>query len=290
MMVQTMQIVEYKYSYLQFIQGGMKMIRRKFLATLTVASVMASMYAVSAFATAPEWNNEGGQATVDGTSTNIGPTFEVQLPESLAFGINPFELDLDADAATPDNKQIVSTDYLMYNLSNIPVKIDTVTNVTAAGKFDVVEEYEHHTGTNVLTPSATDGNISVLLLQKLPTNVAVANDEVTMTYSPAPVTGSVNITADNYAKKECAQVLTSAAIGTISFGLDAYDGTLKVGNVSGFTFDGAVDATTPLSETDTLTVKTVFTLHSMSKADYTDGYNANAVYTGVHSSVLGTKK
>lgn len=270
------------------------MIRRKFLATLTAASVMASMYAVSTFATTAttEWNNEGGSSTVTGTSEYIGPEFVVELPETLYFGINPFELDLDQDTTTPDNKQILSTDYLMINYSNIPVKIDTQTKASEVkGNIVLAEQYEGHAANKVLTPSNTSGKVNTLLLQKFPVNVSVVNDEIKLDYQNVVLTGNSTVTADDYAADYGAQVITASAIGTISFRLEEYKNeTLSAGNVSGFTFDGAVDATTPLTADDTVTVQTVFTLHSMGKAEYATGYAANGVYSGAHASVLGDKQ
>ena len=52
----------------------------------------------------------------------VDPVIEVELPGDLAFGINPLSLDADDDGTADD--QIVTSQYMITNYSNVPVLIN----------------------------------------------------------------------------------------------------------------------------------------------------------------------
>lgn len=104
------------------------MIKRRLMATAMTAALITSMFATTAFADETKaWNTDGGSLTVEGASTTVEATLEVELPTDLSFGINPLKLDVSEDSSKPNKKQIVGADYLITNYSNVDVLVKAST-------------------------------------------------------------------------------------------------------------------------------------------------------------------
>ena len=243
------------------------MTKKKVISTLMAATIVAgsSMTAFAASATtAPAWGENGGQSEVTGDSWTVQPVIEVELPAELTFGVNPMMLDADGDATTTgDNTQILSTDYLIVNYSNVPVEIKTETKVTVNSIDGVTADpikfvpapaaANWDAATKELKNAA--GQRDVLLIQQLPTAAATIGTDgaITMAYTK-PTWGTD----------------TPAAANIFGHMLDTTnDGELDPANVSGFTFSGAVNPNTQFYDGE-ITVSTVFTCNIITAAQAAD--------------------
>jgi hypothetical protein len=258
--------------------------RKKFLATVTAAAVMTSMFASVAMADDEAWNKNGGTSTVKGDNTVIEPAIEVELPGDLAFGINPLKLDTDGDAATTDDQvQIVSSDYLVINYSEVPVAVTVATSATAKDGVTLATKGEYDTNTKEL--KAVDGTKSVFLLQMFPSAIASKEGEVSLTV------GSVDTSKDTDADE--AKAINASILGGTAneFILKlAVEKENSTANISGFRLGGAVDPQASFSEGD-VTVTSVFTLKTLTDAQYKDGYESDTTnLTNADASVVTVKK
>ena len=98
------------------------MIKKKLLSVLTATVLLSSLFATTAFAEDIEWNNQGGKATIEGSTFPVAPHIEVAIPGDLTFGINPLNVNV-SETETPDTRQIVAADYAIVNYSNVAVVI-----------------------------------------------------------------------------------------------------------------------------------------------------------------------
>lgn len=158
------------------------MIKRRLMATAMTAALITSMFATTAFADETKaWNTDGGSLTVEGASTTVEATLEVELPTDLSFGINPLKLDVSEDSSKPNKKQIVGADYLITNYSNVDVLVKASTKVTAESTVDLKTAGAYDDKSFELSP--TKDKKAVLLIQALATAITVGTDEsVTTTY------------------------------------------------------------------------------------------------------------
>lgn len=253
------------------------MTKKRVISTLAAAALAAgsSMTAFAAAATpVPEWGTNGGQSTVTGDSYAVQPVIEVELPAELTFGVNPMKLDADGDATTTgDNTQILSTDYMIINYSNVPVEIKTETKVavnsvdeaTGADAIDfVVAPATANWDTTTKELKNDTGKRSVLLIQQLPTGAATVTGDTPTLAVTKPSWGT-----DTPAAADISGQMLGTSANEVYFLLNANNGTLAAGNVSGFTFSGAVNPNTQFYDGE-ITVSTVFTCNIITDAQIAD--------------------
>ena len=267
------------------------MTKKKVISTLAVAALTVSS-SMTAFAgaatTAPEWGQNGGQSTVTGDSYAVQPVIEVELPAELTFGVNPMKLDADGDTATTgDNTQILSTDYLIVNYSNVPVEIKTETKATVNTVEEATAAGAAAIGF-VVAPAASNWDAvtkelkndtnqrSVLLIQQLPTGAATVTGDTPTLAVTKPVWGT-----DTPAAADISGQMIGTTANEVYFLLTANNGTLAAGNVSGFTFSGAVNPNTQFYDGE-ITVSTVFTCNIITaqQAGDTNKYVPQTVKAG----------
>lgn len=252
------------------------MIKRRLMATAMTAALITSMFATTAFADETKaWNTDGGSLTVEGASTTVEATLEVELPTDLSFGINPLKLDVSEDSSKPNKKQIVGADYLITNYSNVDVLVKASTKVTAESTVDLKTVGAYDDKSFELSP--TKDKKAVLLIQALATAITVGTDEsVTTTYGD--FTASAVASNDATSVNGKAGAILGAGDTDILFKLAKNDGTLKSANIGAFTFDGSVDPNAAFTDGD-VKVTTVFTMSTLTDNQSTNSYEASATYT-----------
>lgn len=258
------------------------MIKRRLMATAMTAALITSMFATTAFADETKaWNTDGGSLTVEGASTTVEATLEVELPTDLSFGINPLKLDVSEDSSKPNKKQIVGADYLITNYSNVDVLVKASTKVTAESTVDLKTAGAYDDKSFELSP--TKDKKAVLLIQALATAITVGTDEsVTTTYGD--FTASDAASNDVTSVNGKAGAILGASDTDILFKLAKNDGTLKSANIGAFTFDGSVDPNAAFTDGD-VKVTTVFTMSTLTDNQSTNSYEASATYTGATNVV-----
>lgn len=258
------------------------MIKRRLMATAMTAALITSMFATTAFADETKaWNTDGGSLTVEGASTTVEATLEVELPTDLSFGINPLKLDVSEDSSKPNKKQIVGADYLITNYSNVDVLVKASTKVTAESTVDLKTAGAYDDKSFELSP--TKDKKAVLLIQALATAITVGTDEsVTTTYGD--FTASATASNDATSVNGKAGAILGAGDTDILFKLAKNDGTLKSANIGAFTFDGSVDPNAAFTDGD-VKVTTVFTMSTLTDNQSTNSYEASATYTGATNVV-----
>lgn len=237
---------------------------RKMVRTAAATLAVASMFTMSAFAA--EWNTQGGSAEVEGEGTYVEPVIEVELPGDLAFGINPLQLDADEDGTA--DAQIISGTYPVINRGNVRVAITAETVATPGGNVDVLTDAAYDTVSKDL--AAVAGKQAVWLVQLYPTAVTVDAE------------GAVGLTVTDVADEDqnadiAGQVVSKddTAPTKVKFMLEPYketSGKMEATCASGFKFSGAVDPNAAFAEGDTLTVKTKYTLTTVSENQKTTKY------------------
>lgn len=258
------------------------MIKRRLMATAMTAALITSMFATTAFADETKaWNTDGGSLTVEGASTTVEATLEVELPTDLSFGINPLKLDVSEDSSKPNKKQIVGADYLIANYSNVDVLVKASTKVTAESTVDLKTAGAYDDKSFELSP--TKDKKAVLLIQALATAITVGTDEsVTTTYGDFTASAAASNDATSVNGK--AGAILGAGDTDILFKLAKNDGTLKSANIGAFTFDGSVDPNAAFTDGD-VKVTTVFTMSTLTDNQSTNSYEASATYTGATNVV-----
>ena len=258
------------------------MIKRRLMATAMTAALITSMFATTAFADETKaWNTDGGSLTVEGASTTVEATLEVELPTDLSFGINPLKLDVSEDSSKPNKKQIVGADYLITNYSNVDVLVKASTKVTAESTVDLKTAGAYDDKSFELSP--TKDKKAVLLIQALATAITVGTDEsVTTTYGDFTASAAASNDATSVNGK--AGAILGAGDTDILFKLAKNDGTLKSANIGAFTFDGSVDPNAAFTDGD-VKVTTVFTMSTLTDKQSTNSYEASATYTGATNVV-----
>lgn len=258
------------------------MIKRRLMATAMTAALITSMFATTAFADETKaWNTDGGSLTVEGASTTVEATLEVELPTDLSFGINPLKLDVSEDSSKPNKKQIVGADYLITNYSNVDVLVKASTKVTAESTVDLKTAGAYDDKSFELSP--TKDKKAVLLIQALATAITVGTDEsVTTTYGDFTASAAASNDATSVNGK--AGAILGASDTDILFKLAKNDGTLKSANIGAFTFDGSVDPNAAFTDGD-VKVTTVFTMSTLTDNQSTNSYEASATYTGATNVV-----
>ena len=246
------------------------------------AALITSMFATTAFADETKaWNTDGGSLTVEGASTTVEATLEVELPTDLSFGINPLKLDVSEDSSKPNKKQIVGADYLITNYSNVDVLVKASTKVTAESTVDLKTAGAYDDKSFELSP--TKDKKAVLLIQALATAITVGTDEsVTTTYGDFTASAAASNDATSVNGK--AGAILGAGDTDILFKLAKNDGTLKSANIGAFTFDGSVDPNAAFTDGD-VKVTTVFTMSTLTDNQSTNSYEASATYTGATNVV-----
>lgn len=246
---------------------------KKVLASATLVAVMTSMLGMTAFASAPatpEWDTNGGKATVEGDGVAVEPIIQVELPGDLSFGINPLRLDADEDGTA--DQQIVRVDYTITNYSNVDVLVTAETKATVGDKVELLDVKvaadAYDANSDELLPSTTPGNKAMWLVQLLPTKDATITDGV----------GVLGLTDLNYDGADIDTTIKGYSIkataNEVNFKLEKFDyktETLKPSNVSGFAFSGAVDPDATFVEGD-VKVSTVFTLKTLTDKQSTGSY------------------
>lgn len=258
------------------------MIKRRLMATAMTAALITSMFATTAFADETKaWNTDGGSLTVEGASTTVEATLEVELPTDLSFGINPLKLDVSEDSSKPNKKQIVGADYLITNYSNVDVLVKASTKVTAESTVDLKTAGAYDDKSFELSP--TKDKKAVLLIQALATAITVGTDEsVTTTYGDFTASAAASNDATSVNGK--AGAILGAGDTDILFKLAKNDGSLKSANIGAFTFDGSVDPNAAFTDGD-VKVTTVFTMSTLTDNQSTNSYEASATYTGATNVV-----
>lgn len=258
------------------------MIKRRLMATAMTAALITSMFATTAFADETKaWNTDGGSLTVEGASTTVEATLEVELPTDLSFGINPLKLDVSEDSSKPNKKQIVGADYLITNYSNVDVLVKASTKVTAESTVDLKTAGAYDDKSFELSP--TKDKKAVLLIQALATAITVGTDEsVTTTYGDFTASAAASNDATSVNGK--AGAILGAGDTDILFKLAKNDGTLKSANIGAFTFDGSVDPNAAFTDGD-VKVTTVFTMSTLTDNQSTNSYEESATYTGATNVV-----
>lgn len=258
------------------------MIKRRLMATAMTVALITSMFATTAFADETKaWNTDGGSLTVEGASTTVEATLEVELPTDLSFGINPLKLDVSEDSSKPNKKQIVGADYLITNYSNVDVLVKASTKVTAESTVDLKTAGAYDDKSFELSP--TKDKKAVLLIQALATAITVGTDEsVTTTYGDFTASAAASNDATSVNGK--AGAILGAGDTDILFKLAKNDGTLKSANIGAFTFDGSVDPNAAFTDGD-VKVTTVFTMSTLTDNQSTNSYEASATYTGATNVV-----
>lgn len=259
------------------------MIKRRLMATAMTAALITSMFATTAMAeeATKEWNSNGGSATIEGTSSTVEPTIEVELPSDLSFGINPLKLDVSEDSSKPNKKQIVGADYLITNYSNVDVLVKASTKVTAESTVDLKTEGAYDDKSFELSP--TKDKKAVLLIQALATAITVGTDgSVAATYGDFTASAAASNDATSVNGKAGAILGTSDT--DILFKLAKNDGTLKSANIGAFTFDGSVDPNAAFTDGD-VKVTTVFTMSTLTDSQSEKSYEASATYTSATNVV-----
>lgn len=239
---------------------------RKMVRTAAATLAVASMFTMSAFAA--EWNTQGGSAEVEGEGTYVEPVIEVELPGDLAFGINPLQLDADEDGTA--DAQIISGTYPVINRGNVRVAITAETYATAGGNVEVLPDADYDDVSGDL--KAVDGKLAVWLVQLYPSAVEIdAEGAVGLTVTDvAAADKNANIAGQVVSKAE-------ATPTTVKFRLEPYketSGKMDASCASGFKFSGAVDPNAAFAETDTLSVKTKYTLTTVSEKQKDTLYEA----------------
>lgn len=253
-----------------------KKIMRTGLAALTVVSMFATT------AMAADWNENGGTSEVVGDAEIINPTIEVELPGDLAFGINPLGLDTDEDGT--GEPQIITSDYIITNYSNIPVLVKASTKLTAAtsSNVQILTDADYEDNGDL---KATADKKAIWLAQLYPTSAATTTADG----------AKLNVT-DITAKQTQADIKGKTITGTdtdMLFKLAAYaetttgSGITKPECVSGFKFGGAVDPNATFVPEDEIKVTTTFTLNTLSKNQADQNYET--FDTGYDATVVKVK-
>ncbi len=235
---------------------------RKMVRTAATTLAVASMFTMSAFAA--DWNTQGGTAEVEGTGNYVEPVIEVELPGDLSFGINPLQLDANEDGTT--DPQIVTSDYIITNYGNVPVAITAETTAAVGGKVELQADASYDTKTGDL--ASVDTKNALWLVQLYPKEIKIENGEVKLTVEPIDFSAKQK-NADIYG-----QVIKAAADGVdpakVKFLLEAHNDTASC--IGAFQFSGAVDPNAAFDENDTVSVKTKFTLNTVSANQKTKSY------------------
>ena len=260
--------------------------KKKILSMAMTTALLVTMFsgtAMASEATTPAWGENGGSSTVEGNSYTVNPIIEVELPGDLSFGINPLYLDADENAET-DDTQIVTADYLITNYSNVDVLITAKTTVTLGTNVQLATDPAADEDSGEL-PAVPDKK-NIYLAQMYPKNVTLTEGVATLDRN---VVTMGTTTVDNIAGR----ALVSGEEGiTALFKLTAFDhgtGELKVANVSGFTFDGAVDPDSTFLDED-VKVKTVFTLNTLTTNQGTNLYEGLVLNSGTYADSIVQEK
>lgn len=239
---------------------------KKLIRTGVALLTVSSMFAITAFAADEEevWNANGGSFTMEGDAWTVEPVIEVELPGDLAFGINPLSLDADEDGTA--DKQIVSSNYLITNNSNVPVLVGTKTTLTGGDNVAILDDAEYDDQSGDL--KAVDQKKAIWMVQLFPTAAATISEEG----NTLNVTDLTATDTNDDVKGACIGSTDDKAANAL-FLLAANTGdTLKPECVSGFKFAGAVDPNATFDETDAVKVTTVFTLNTLSANQVTNNY------------------
>ena len=216
----------------------------------------------------PEWNIHGGQQTVEGDIWVRQPVIEVELPGNLDFGINPFQLAVNAggEDTVPVTDQIISGEYYVTNYSNVAVAVTAATFVSAANeKIELVakDDVVWDTNTNEIRSSAAAGRRAVWLVQLYPVDIAVSDTGCSMTVTgiTAGTTTGIDVEGDTLTRGTGAEDVEKKPV----FVLAAWDGSsnaAKKASVAGFQFGGAVEPNADFEDGDIM-VTTVFELKTL---------------------------
>ncbi len=254
---------------------------KKAVATITAMATMSSMFAMTAFAEG-EWNTNGGKAEITGESTAYQPTIEVELPGDLTFGLNPLKLNVSEDPAKPDKSQIISGDYFVNNLSNVPVAVRTTTFVVASNDVELKTAADLSSAWNTikeLNPAANKKK-AVLLTQLYPAASGITSTEEGFSMKVENIKPGA---AANSIKGDILATSTDNAGAGITyqpiFVLNAYNEAKPLESVGGFKFDGAVDPNANFVEED-ITIKAVFELKALTAGQITDMFEGYKSVTG----------
>ena len=260
------------------------MFKKKLLSAILSASLVAAMLPTGVMAS--DWNTNGGEATVEGGSYIVEPIIEVELPGDLTFGINPLYLDADEDG-DKESTQIVSGQYIITNYSNVDVLVSAKTSLTkgADSKVSILTDTTVDSISGELAATADVKNAFLAIM--LPKAAATITDEgVTITTNIVDLATNGDSAADEIG----GYVLgTDAGAATeVLFKLTKFDYTteeLAAANVSGFTFDGAVDPNATFVEGD-LTVQTVFTLNTLTDDQSSGSYEPLELNSATFDSTI----
>lgn len=237
---------------------------KKMMKTGLAVFTVTSMFTMTAFAS--EWNTNGGETSVEGDAWTVDPVIEVELPGDLAFGINPLSLDADDDGTADD--QIVTSQYMITNYSNVPVLINASTTLTGGTNVDILADADYETNGDL---KASANKKAIWMVQLYPTAAATISEEG----------NALNVT-DVAATDKNADIKGNPLGATAAealFLLKANTGeTLDPACVSGFVFGGAADPNATFDETDELKVTTTFTLNTLSANQVDNDYSARTGY------------
>ncbi|MGN0339304.1 MAG: hypothetical protein ACI4D0_02290 [Lachnospira sp.] len=255
------------------------MIKKKLLSVLTATVLLSSLFATTAFAA--EWNEQGGTATIEGSTYPVVPVIEVAIPGDLTFGINPLNVNV-SETDTPDTRQIVAADYAIINYSNVRVVIGTETTATATSGVTLMDTAAYDTNSDELEHSDSTKNMFLCFSVN---KTAAFDAETGFAFTYGTMSSTVKDAAT--AKAEASAVMESGTAVEALFMLKAASENMD-GAAASFTLQGAVDPQSTFVEGD-VTVKTVYTLTAITEKQYDGSYEADDAFTGAAATSVKAK-
>lgn len=260
------------------------MTKKRLFSSLAVAAMVTSMFATTAFAEDPQWNTQGGKATVEGGTYPVEPTVEVALPGELTFGINPLKLEVSEDPTNNSNKnQIIATDYSIINHSNVPVIVDVAVTATAESTVTLMDTPSYNANTDELDHSASTKNAFLCLSVN---KTATYSEDAGFGYTYGAIDKTVKDT--NTAKAQASSILASGTPTNLKVGLKAASDTME-GSSAAFKFQGAVDPQSAFTANE-IKVKAEYTLSMLTDNQLTTGYEKDTdTYTDAADTFVKAK-
>lgn len=255
------------------------MTKKKFLAALSTAAITTSLLATTAFASTPEWNNNGGQTTGEGNGTVRVPVIEVEVPLELPFAVNPYKLNLAEEGQTAITDQIYSDNYMIINHSEVPVAVKTASKATAGSDvtLETAVKFDANTGKHV-GADATKKN--AFLGMQFAKTITFASDAYAVTYdtwTPADADAATALQAKGGLLLSATDEEATVVLGTEAVETDVAKGV----NAAAFKYVGVVNDSTTAAYTDEdLKVTTVYTLSVLASDDITVTSNAISAVKG----------
>ena len=261
------------------------MIKRKLFSVLATTSMIASLFATTALAA--DWNTQGGEATITGTSVVQEPTIEVSIPGELSFALNPLSIEIDQDDSTKNKAQVISSQFPIINYSNTPVVVETKTSAAGASGVNVKTTADYDANTKALKTSKADDK-DVFLCISVDKTAQVSGEDWKFTFNEIDET--VKDAASATTKGGLAIIGGAGSEAKATFALSAASGPNAVTEAAAFKLVGAVNPQATYAEGD-VTVTTVYTLTAVTEDQRTKGYEKDSTKFGTDvADTVVTKK